>query len=90
MAHIIEGSELTEGMKRALVAVAYGVRKYKDGYRSIETGERVDVRSLEALLKRELIDWESVGGNPQYIRIEMTETGDKLFEEKLRFDWNPD
>jgi len=32
---------LTDGMKKALVDVAYGVRKYADGYRSVETGEKV-------------------------------------------------
>ncbi len=77
---------LTSGMKEALVAVAYGVRKYADGYRSVETGERVDGRSLEALRTRGLVGWETIGGYSPYINLEMTEAGDKLFEEELRYE----
>jgi len=75
---------LTDGMKKALVDVAYGVRKYADGYRSVETGEKVDGRSLQALYRRGLINWESIGGWSPFIGLDMTEAGDELFENELR------
>ena len=78
--------DLTRGMKDALIDVAYGVRKYEDGYRSIETGERIDGRSLEALRRRGLINWESIGGWSPYISLGMTEAGDRFFEEELRYE----
>jgi len=76
---------LTKGMKEALVTIAYGVRKYKDGYRSIETGDRVDGRSLEALHRRGLIAWGTTGGNPGFVELNLTEAGDDLFERELRY-----
>ena len=79
---------LTKGMEKALIAVAYGVRKYTDGYRSIETTEKVDGRSLDALYRRGLIKWESRGGAPQIIKLYLTSDGEEIFEEKLR--WKED
>ena len=72
---------LNDNMKRALFAVACGVRKYKDGYRSVDDREPVDGRSLEALSKRGLIDWESTGASRQFIRLGLTEKGKQLFDE---------
>ena len=77
--------KLTEGMKKALVAVAYGVRKNEDGYRSVETTKTVDGRSLEALYKRGLVSWKSTGGYRPFIELNLTEAGDDLFEEELRY-----
>jgi len=78
--------DLTRGMKDALIAVAYGVRKYRDGFRSIETRDKVDGRSLRALYRRELISWESAGGCRPFIELSLTEAGDDLFEEELRYE----
>ena len=82
----IAAMDLTRGMKDALIAVAYGVRKYRDGFRSIETGDRVDGRSLEALYRRDLIGQKTTGGNPMFVEITLTEAGDNLFEEELRYE----
>ena len=80
------GQELTEKMKDALIEVGFGVRKYRDGYRSIETGGRVNSRTLDALLKRDLIWWQSSGGAPQKIIISLTPKGELLFD-SLIDDW---
>lgn len=75
--------ELTEKMKETLNDVAYGVRLYRDGYFCIdEPDKRVDGRSLAALHRRGLIDWQGDGGNTYQIHIFLTELGNKVFEEK--------
>ena len=79
--------ELTDGMKIALIAVGYGVRKYATGshgpgFYSIEDpDDRVDGRSLQALFERGLIDWYTTGGAPMRSGVELTEEGHKVFEE---------
>lgn len=77
-----EKDQLTDGMKKALLAVGYGVRKYRGGYYSIEdASERIDGRSLQALFDRKLISWDSSGGAPQIIELMPTEEGWIIFEE---------
>lgn len=86
MTRKLDASELTEKMKVTLREVAYGVRKYKGGYYSIEDPTiKVDGRSLEALWRRGLIEWDSVGGAVQKIHLYLTPQGDRIFEEELRF-----
>lgn len=83
----LDASDLTKAMKQALIEVAYGVRKYKGGYYSIEDPTaKVDGRSLEALWRRGLIEWDSVGAAVQKIHLYLTPEGEQIFEEELRFD----
>ncbi len=72
---------LNDNMKRALFEVACGVRKYKDGYRSVDDLEPVDGRSLEALSRRGLVNWKSTGASRQVIKLGLTEKGKQLFDE---------
>ena len=73
---------LTDNMKKALMAVGFGVRKYDDGYYSEDDPtERVNANSLDALHKRELITWHSEGGAPHQIHLNLTEKGSEIFEE---------
>jgi len=77
----VNTSDLTDAMKSALREVAYGVRKYRRGYYSIEDPTvRVNTRSLDALYRRGLIAWGSRGGAPQIIEVVLTAEGERLFE----------
>jgi len=74
---------LTANMKKALIQVGFGVRKYHDGrYRQIDdTSKTVDTRSLDALHKRGLLFWRGQGGATHQIHLELTESGEEIFEE---------
>lgn len=76
-------NDLTDGMKKALVQVGFGVRKYHDGkYRQIDdTNIIVDGRSLQALHTQRLINWNGLGGVLHQIHLSLTERGESLFEE---------
>ena len=76
--------DLTMGMRQALRECGYGVRKCKGRFRSIDTDDVVDGRSLEALHQRKLITWESAGACAQYIELLLTPEGEELFEKFLR------
>ncbi len=78
---MVEISDLTPGMKKALWYCGFGVRKYRNGYRSVEDATKVDGRSLQALWVRGLIEYDVVGGCAPQIHLELTERGDELFEE---------
>lgn len=74
--------KLTAGMKKALIQVGFGVRKYGRRFRSIEDpADFVDGRSLQALYDRKLINWQGFGGAGHQIHLSLRESGEKIFEE---------
>jgi len=76
--------DLTDGMKRALLQIGFGVTGRRGGFFD-DDGERVDLRSAQGLLNRGLIFYHVRGANPMTGLLEVTDEGEKLFEE-LRYD----
>jgi hypothetical protein len=75
---------LTKGMEKALIAVAGGISRYggEDFCRSCVTGEKQDVRSLNALRRRGLVVWVSTKyAFSSFLELSLTEAGEKLFRE---------
>ena len=75
--------KLTDGQKRALIDIGYGVRGSSDGhiYSEENPGRRLDLRSVDALHRRRLIDWHTRGGAPNILIIDLSEEGERIFEE---------
>ena len=73
-------TNLTAGMKRALIQIGYGVTGRQGGFFD-EESERVDLRSAQALRNRGLIFYHVRGANPMMGFLEVTNEGEELFEE---------
>lgn len=75
-------------MKKTLIQVGYGVRKYYDGRYRMEddTTICVDGRSLQALFDRNLIFWRGLGGSTHQIHLMLTEIGKEIFDTLLDGD----
>ena len=69
-------------MQKALIKVGFGVRNYAGGYYPVDDPEdRLNIRTLNALSKRGLIDWRTGGTAPHYTELVLTDAGEDLFEE---------
>lgn len=72
--------DLSSKMVETLRWVMLGVRKYRDGYHPIDDPAiTISSRTLDALHKRGLIWWQSVGGATQHISLRPTEKGEVLY-----------
>lgn len=75
---------LTEGMKRTLNQIGYGVRGYEDGkFHPVDAPkETVDMRSAQALYRRGLVVGAVYVGRVELHReLLLTDEGSELFEE---------
>ncbi|OGC94105.1 MAG: hypothetical protein A2W25_12030 [candidate division Zixibacteria bacterium RBG_16_53_22] len=71
---------LTPRMKRALLQIGYGVFGREGGFYD-EGGERLDLRSANALCRRGWVMYYTIGGAPVSGRLDLTDEGWRMFEE---------
>jgi len=78
----IRPNQLTLAMQEAILMIGFGVSAGPDGYYSLDDpGERLNLRSAEALARRGLIYYFISGGAPMRGNLRLTPIGEALFEE---------
>lgn len=72
-------NELTESMEKTLLQIGFGVFGRAGGYYD-EKGDRIDMRSADALHARGLVSYRTTGGQPLLGCLDLTPAGWEVFE----------
>ena len=73
---------LSDNMVQVLMQIGFGVTARRGGFFDGDA-QRVNLNTVNALIRRSLVTWGTTGGAPNRLTLELTDAGQVIFNEYL-------